>query len=340
MAYRIHFTAEDLARTRVATGPMPSVELDIAVRMVQERSHPVRFGAWRQQAHRRLKPQARMILDLIQPRGASPDFLGGQEIDSPEEFLQRVRSTPSSQVQHDLARIAERRALPAWVRRLDDDKDLLKQLWDTWEHVYAQLLGPYWPHIVEYVAAERAVRMRDVLEGGIGRLFAGLNPQHIRWEAPVLHISMASGFDADLRLEGQGLLLVPSVFGCESPVINPDAQPQPTLTYPACGDQRPFLLTATPHAKTPDNLTASLAKLLGGTRAAVLLAIAERPGCTTRELATTVGIAPASASEHATVLRAAGLIDTVRLKNMALHSPTSTGLALLNSGTDRQISHS
>lgn len=333
MVYRIHFTAEDLARTRVAAAPLPSVELDIAVRMVQERSHPVRFGAWRQQALRRLRPQARMVLDLIRPMGASPDFLGATQTDSPEEFLQQVRSTPSSQVQRDLARIAEHRALPAWARRLGDDKELLEQLWDTWEHVYAQLVGSYWPHIVECVAAERAERMREVLEGGIARLFAGLNPQRIRWEAPVLHITMASGLDADLRLEGRGLLLVPSVFGCEAPVINPDAQPQPTLTYPANSDQRPFLPTATPHARTSHNPAASLATLLGRTRAAVLVAIAEQPGCTTRELATTVGVAPASASEHATVLRTAGLIDTIRLKNMALHSPTSTGLALLDSGT-------
>jgi hypothetical protein len=329
VVYRIYFTTADLARTRVAAAPLPCIELSTAVRMLQERSHAVRFGAWRQQARRQLRPQARMILDLIPPRGWAPGFLGTADTHIPEEFLQRVRSTPALQVQRDLSRVAEHRPLPRWTRRLGDDNDLLRQLFDTWEHVHARLLAPYWPHIVEHVAADRAVRMREVLTGGMGRLLAGLNPQHIRWEAPVLHIEMASGIEGELRLEGRGLLLVPSVFAFESPVIDPVAQPQPLLTYPAGGDHRPLLAAATPAGKTAHRPTASLAALLGRTRAAVLVAIADRPGCSTTELASTVGIAPASASEHATVLRTAGLIDTVRHQNTALHRPTSTGLALL-----------
>ncbi|CAG6391888.1 hypothetical protein NMG29_30840 [Streptomyces cocklensis] len=43
MAYRIHFTVEDLARTRVAEPP-PLMELSAAVRVLQTRSHPVWFG--------------------------------------------------------------------------------------------------------------------------------------------------------------------------------------------------------------------------------------------------------------------------------------------------------
>lgn len=62
----------------------------------------------------------------------------------------------------------------------------------------------------------------------------------------------------------------------------------------------------------------------------MLTSIAEHPGCTTTELAATTHIAVASASEHTTVLRDAGLISTIRHRNTALHSPTSLGLALLN----------
>ncbi|WP_327585621.1 helix-turn-helix domain-containing protein [Nonomuraea sp. NBC_00507] len=67
--------------------------------------------------------------------------------------------------------------------------------------------------------------------------------------------------------------------------------------------------------------SSSPASVLGRTRAAVLHAIAEHPACSTKELAAHIGIAPASASEHTTRLREAGLVHTVRSRNMALHSP-------------------
>ncbi len=72
--------------------------------------------------------------------------------------------------------------------------------------------------------------------------------------------------------------------------------------------------------------------LLGATRAAVLAAAAEHPGCGTKELAALARISPSSVSEHATVLREAGLLTTFRHRNTALHTSTDLGTALLNSG--------
>lgn len=37
VAYRIHFTTEDLARTKVAQAPLPLMELDLAARALQVR---------------------------------------------------------------------------------------------------------------------------------------------------------------------------------------------------------------------------------------------------------------------------------------------------------------
>ncbi|WP_405651282.1 ArsR/SmtB family transcription factor [Streptomyces sp. RK9] len=47
MTLRIHFTAEDLTRTRMASGVRPLLELSIGIRLLQETTHPVRFTAWR-----------------------------------------------------------------------------------------------------------------------------------------------------------------------------------------------------------------------------------------------------------------------------------------------------
>ncbi|MCU7730852.1 helix-turn-helix domain-containing protein [Actinoplanes sp. KI2] len=62
-------------------------------------------------------------------------------------------------------------------------------------------------------------------------------------------------------------------------------------------------------------------------RAAVLRAI-EAP-CTTTELARRAGTSVTSASQHAAVLRKAGLITTVRRGGAVVHSLTNLGTALL-----------
>ncbi|MFF7755271.1 winged helix-turn-helix domain-containing protein [Streptomyces sp. NPDC007971] len=117
-----------------------------------------------------------------------------------------------------------------------------------------------------------------------------------------------------------------------TPAVSDDShgQSQPTVAYPLGHDQPLDQLTCLPPKSPISRLDPAVSALLGHTRAAVLDAIAEHPGCNTKELAAFTGIAPASASEHATTLREAGLIATVRYRNAALHSATALGIALLN----------
>ena len=76
------------------------------------------------------------------------------------------------------------------------------------------------------------------------------------------------------------------------------------------------------------NNSRDLARLLGHTRAAAMRAL--RTPCTTAQLAGRVGISAASASEHAKVLRDAGLVQTMRCRRSVRHSPTPLGRNLLN----------
>lgn len=89
----------------------------------------------------------------------------------------------------------------------------------------------------------------------------------------------------------------------------------------------------TPH-RTGSTVAPHLAALLGRTRAAVLITIAEHPLCTTTQLAARTKISPASASEHATVLRKAGLTTLTRNRKQVQHSISPSGLTLLNTTTD------
>jgi DNA-binding transcriptional ArsR family regulator len=72
-----------------------------------------------------------------------------------------------------------------------------------------------------------------------------------------------------------------------------------------------------------------LASLLGRTRAHALETLVDP--CTTSELARRVGVSPATASHHASVLRAAGLISSHRDGVKILHRLTAKGRSLLGS---------
>jgi DNA-binding transcriptional ArsR family regulator len=80
----------------------------------------------------------------------------------------------------------------------------------------------------------------------------------------------------------------------------------------------------------------SLVALLGRTRAAVLLTIADRPSLNTTELAAALGTSQASASQHATVLREAGLVTTRRHNGSALHTLSTCGTVLLARPRERR----
>lgn len=74
----------------------------------------------------------------------------------------------------------------------------------------------------------------------------------------------------------------------------------------------------------------ALAALLGPTRAAVLLIMADRPDSTTNALAEGVGVSAATISHHTAVLRQSGLITTRRSGGSVHHSLASLGEVLLS----------
>jgi DNA-binding transcriptional ArsR family regulator len=326
VAFRIHLTLQDLARIRVAQAALPLLELELAIRALQDRSQPARLDSWRRRAGAAMSPQARMTLSLMPAIGTPPDFLSPTQGGTPEELLEQVRATPRKQIQADLVTAAKHSRIPAWARYLADDATLLNDLCTGLSQLHDNLLRPLWPQLTSHFMADRTMRARLLLTGGVERLLTHANPQWIRWNPPVLEIRTINGADGDLHPKGEGLTLVPSAFLTRTIVVSPVPI---FITYPALHDQPLRWLTSLAPQKEPAP-GAALASLLGRTRGTVLNAIAEHPGCSTKELAALTAITSASASEHATVLRQAGLISTLRHHNTALHSPTRLGLALLN----------
>ncbi|MEU8835448.1 MULTISPECIES: winged helix-turn-helix domain-containing protein [Streptomyces] len=327
MVYRIHFTVQDLARTRVSEAPMPLHELELAARSLQSRSRPAHLGAWRHRARAQLSAQARMTLALMPAVGCSPGFLSPTKAGAIEELLEQVRSTPRERVRTDLLEVAHHRpSLPEWSRRLPDDASLFADICTGLSHLHACLLAPHWAQFTEHLAADRTLRLQQLLTGGVEQLLTEANPQWMRWNPPVLEIRMVDGADHDLHLDGEGFLLIPSMF-CARAIVT-HGRPV-SVSYPARADQSLRGLTAL--SFMPGHVTSpSVSTLLGRTRTLVLTTIAKHQDCSTKELAARAGIAPASASEHATILREAGLIRSLRQRNSVLHSLTPLGLALLN----------
>ncbi|NKE63029.1 ArsR family transcriptional regulator, partial [Lentzea sp. PSKA42] len=107
------------------------------------------------------------------------------------------------------------------------------------------------------VDADRAVRARSFLDGGCEGVLSALHPT-ISWAPPVL--SIESRFpQRDVHLHGQGLVLVPSYFCWERPIMLRDQRHAPVLVYPIARD-----LHVTSAGKR------SLEALIGRTRAAAL----------------------------------------------------------------------
>jgi DNA-binding transcriptional ArsR family regulator len=134
------------------------------------------------------------------------------------------------------------------------------------------------------------------------------------------------GCDADVHLDGRGLILTPSIFVGDRPYLSfnlADPAAPATLTYPAIND----LVTAR-RIWTAERPAGHLAALLGRTRSAILETIAD--GCGTVELARRLGISPASVSQHTAVLRNSGLIGTRRDGPSVIHVVTSLGAMLLD----------
>ncbi|WSZ02501.1 winged helix-turn-helix domain-containing protein [Streptomyces sp. NBC_00872] len=196
--------------------------------------------------------------------------------------------------------------------------DRLGALVEALRTYHRAAIEPYWPHIRARTEADRALRGRALLDGGADELLGTLPPM-LRWRSPVLEADYP--VERELRLDGRGLLLQPSFFCRGTPVVHRDPTLPPVLVYPVTHSDAPAV-TERPGP--------SLGRLVGHTRSAVLRAIEH--GSTTSELARRTGVSLASASQHACVLREAGLVVTLRHGNAVLHTLTPLGAALLRGG--------
>lgn len=317
---RIHFAGEDLGRTRLATGPDPMWDVLLSLHKLADRDGAMLFDPWRRRVRDELPPSAHWLLGIAPPRGYSPDFLtpGAASLD---EGLDLVGSTPPPRIRADLTTLAAQRPLRADATALaEGSRSALRRLTDAIRCYHHVAVAPLARRVRPHVQADLAERGRTLLHTGVEKTLADLHPR-ARWQPPVLELPYAA--DHDLHLEGRGLLLVPSFFCWKGPITLKEPGARPVLVFPIERDRAWAAVQAT--APSSRSLTA----LLGRTRA-VILAVLATEACTTTQLAQRTGVSIATASQHASVLRNAGLITTCRVGARVIHAATPSATTLLD----------
>ncbi|WP_328498566.1 winged helix-turn-helix domain-containing protein [Streptomyces sp. NBC_00414] len=320
---RIHFTTEDLSRTRLAARPDPLWEIAASLHRLQSQLGRWAYASWHREARaaiatRQLGVAVRTLLIPLFPRATYfPDFLTPAEAGHGlSSGLDAILGTPPARVRHEIGLLAQVRKVPTGMYRLADN-DVRPELVTALRKYHEAVIAPFGDRMQARIDAECARRGRDLLHGGAERLLGGLGPA-MRWRAPVLEVEYVGGVDRDLHLGGRGLLLIPSYFCWQKPVSFADPDLPPVLLYPLA----PTGPTAPP--RSPDT---PLSALLGRTRAAILCAVTY--GATNSEIARAVSVSAANASHHTAVLRDSGLIASHRHANTVLHTLTPLGAALL-----------
>jgi DNA-binding transcriptional ArsR family regulator len=214
--------------------------------------------------------------------------------------------------------------IPEWVFGAADGEGLAaRRLAAALAAAYQATVAPHWTRMHAVLKAEMAAAASAMITGGAGVMLASLHPA-IRWEPPVLEFPYRSwGPHHDIHLEGRGLVITPSIFG-RQPLLYAAGSGELMLIYPVLRN----VLGAAEVFGTSRRGSDAVAHLLGRTRTAVLEAT--DGGATTSQIASSLEISPASASQHSAVLREAGLVSSRRHGKAVRHSLTPLGKALLD----------
>ncbi|AYL34171.1 transcriptional regulator [Streptomyces fungicidicus] len=330
---RLHFSPADVRRITLAPRPDALFETALSVRLLlggpavhQGRRAPV--TRWRHAMDGTPVGRAGVLAELVRRDDYLPDFLLQPTASSFGEAVESAHSLPTARLHQDLARLLEP---PEAVRgrngRLPGADGRLRELAEgspqgrdmlvrDLRRYHDASIASCWHHVTAAATADRALRAEMLLRGGVDALLTTLAPSW-RWQPPTLHLPSPSTFDVPLC--GRGLLLVPSFFATR-PFLGYHPEEPTVLVYPLHEG-----------AGTTEVSAGALAPLLGRTRAAVLEAL--RTPATTTALAERTGISLAGASQHAGVLRDAGLISTERTGTAVLHTLRPLGRALLDGRT-------
>jgi DNA-binding transcriptional ArsR family regulator len=309
--YTISPLGEVLSLLRIVSGHKSAGPLKIWIDRLRPRYDAVR-GA---------NPAVGALVALFRRRGYNADFVQPPPTRAGVTFadeLAVVRATQLDRARLELARNLDgHRPPPEYATRILDAPDVVMRLAAAIETLWTVLVEPDWPRLRAILERDIVQRAGQLAAYGWAAALADLDPR-LRWSAEG-YIDVRDRDGGTVRLAGQGLLFVPTVYGG---LITYVEAPWPyAIVYRARGVAD---LLSPPTADPPPE---ALDRLIGTTRASVLRALAAP--ATTSHLVATLGLGLGSVGDHLAVLRDVGLVERTRVGRAVWYTQTPLGAALV-----------
>ncbi|MFI9561582.1 transcriptional regulator [Nonomuraea endophytica] len=320
----VAFSAYDVTSIRFAYSPLREVSASVhALRTPAGRALHL---PWFKQVRPKLTADLAPLLDLIPGGAYIPDFLCPiPTIPTPDLAgeLAALRALPDEVIRGDLDRMTSWPTcgpLEGTATELyENPGPALDRLAQAIEAYWRIAIAPHWSRMRNLLEGDLLYRAGHLAQDGPAGVFADMHPA-IRWEDRTLYLQQRPQ-ELSRVLNGEGLLLIASVFVWPGLFHRTDSPGQPIITYPV---RAIATLWERGTAPAPD----ALAAVIGRSRA-LLLTELDTPASTT-DLARRTGLAPASVSEQLTLLLSAGLVTKHRVGRAMLYLRTPRGQSLLD----------
>ncbi|GGV88353.1 transcriptional regulator [Streptomyces gelaticus] len=321
---RFEVSVEDLLRSRFALSP--AMELCALLRSLagQDRPLPRTWATRLLPVFERLRCETELnaVLALHTPRSGA-DFIAPPPRGLNQTWaddLALIRATPLETARHGFATTATGpSARDPLVRAVLDSTDAVPRIAEAMDQAWHELLAADWPQLRAICERDVVHRVGVIGEHGWATTIESLHPG-IAWRAGGIELGFFPR-GGTVRLAGDGLLLIPSVFVGPSVAAHLEDPWPRTLVYPARGTAALWGEQET--VLQPDALTA----LVGRARARLLVAL-DAPASTSH-LARSLAMTPGAVGDHLAILRGAGLLVRARSGRSVLYRRTPLGEALV-----------
>jgi DNA-binding transcriptional ArsR family regulator len=291
--------------------------VSLARLLTEPRRHPV-FQPWLRRRRQRLTGLDLSALTVFMADGAyRPDFLDPSPLSSEPTFddgMAAMLAAPLDRVHAELVDATAGHDDAVRRRLLDDPGRARSEAAAAVRRLWKAAVEPEWPSMRQALRAEMLDRAVQVNREGLRAVIPRLHPSATS-EGDTVTVESRVEIDVECP---DGLILVPSLFITDRMQCTTSDHWSPAICYPATAR----------YLWAPPVTPPSLDRLLGATRSKILAALVTP--LQTSVVADLVSVTKPTASEHLTVLRDAGLIDSNRAGRTVTHELTAAGRALLD----------
>ena len=234
---RFEVSVEDLLRSRFALSPAMDLCFLLRSLVGQDRPLPRAWATRLLPAFERLRRETELdaALALHAPQ-AGPNFVAPPPRGLNQTWaddLAMIRATPLEAARHEFATTATGpSARDPRVRAVLDSTDAVSRIAEAMDQAWHELLATDWPQLRAICERDVVHRVGVIGEHGWATTIESLHPS-IAWHAGGIEIGFFPQVGT-VRLAGDGLLLIPSVFVGNIAAHLEDPWPR-TLVYPARG---------------------------------------------------------------------------------------------------------